>query len=235
MLADTTVRVYDACFGRLPDHIVRAYLANVARLGAPLAIPPRRSHRAAMRRYMATMQASGMVTVGPATREAVAALVHLPVLAGRSWRASSAVMRAVAVATLPPTLRDPYGPLLAVRRRSLTRGAALLGRTLLPHLPAHLRLDPCAAIAIRCAARLGSQPMEDMGTRSSKYSRGEIPLPGLPVAARLGLSQNGEIGAPRSWAWPTRHACACASAAAVHSCVPSVKRCTMKAVAGRAP
>jgi hypothetical protein len=170
---------------------------------------PRRCHRAAMRRYIATMLASGMVAVGPAAREAVAALVHLPVLAGLSWRASSAVTRAVAVATLPPALRDPYGPLLAVGRRSLTGGAALLGRTLLPHLPAHLRPDPCAAIAIRCAARLGSQPISDMGMRSSKQGRGEISLPGLPVAARLGLSQNGAIGAPRSRTWPTRHACAC--------------------------
>jgi uncharacterized protein (DUF2236 family) len=96
-LADTSLRVYDTCFGRLPDHIVRAYLAHVARLGAlldipPETVPPRRD--AAVHGHDAGERD---VAVGPAAREAVAALAHLPVL--------------------------------AVRRRSLTRGAALLGRS----------------------------------------------------------------------------------------------------------
>lgn len=64
---------------------MRAYLAHVARLGALLDIPPEMvpPHRAAMRRYMATMLASRMVAVGPAAREVVAARVHLPLLAVR--------------------------------------------------------------------------------------------------------------------------------------------------------
>ncbi len=153
-LIDTTLRVYEASFGRLPEAAVRAYLADAMRLGEMLGVPaalvPR--DRAALAQYMAAMIASGTVAVGPPAREVAAALLQAQVVPGASWRVYSAATHAVAAATLPPALRLQYGPLLTVRRRRLWRVGSLAGKAVLPWLPERLRLDPIAAIALRRAS-----------------------------------------------------------------------------------
>src|SRR5437588_575670 len=70
---------------------------------------------AALERYMGAMIGRGTVAVGPAAREVATALLHVPVLPSLSWRAYSALTRAVAVAMLPEELRAAYGPAFAPR------------------------------------------------------------------------------------------------------------------------
>lgn len=154
-LIDTTLRVYEAGLGRLPEEIVRAYCADAARLGAMLGIAaetvPR--DRAALAGYIETMIDSGTVAVGPRAREIATALRHARVLPGLQWRTYSSITHAVAATTLPRALQAQYGPLLTLRRRPLYRAAGLAGRAVLPRLPRYLRRDPIAAVAIRRAKR----------------------------------------------------------------------------------
>jgi uncharacterized protein (DUF2236 family) len=154
-LLDTTVRVYEACLGRLDAGTVRAYLAEGARLGAMLGVPEQSvpADRRALVTYMTAMIGSGTVAVGSTARQIAHALHETPVLPGAAWRFYSTVTREMTRATLPPKLRAQYGPLLARHRRPHYRVGAMIGRVLLPRLPERLRLDPIAAIAIQRAAR----------------------------------------------------------------------------------
>ena len=155
-LVDTTLRVYEACLGRLAQRTVCAYLADAARLGALLGVAgPVPADRAALERYMGAMLGSGSVAVGPAAREVATALLHAPVLPSLSWRAYSALTRAVAVAMLPEELRAAYGPAFTAHHPPLHWAGGALVRALLPRLPHRLRDDPIAASAIERAAEMG--------------------------------------------------------------------------------
>jgi uncharacterized protein (DUF2236 family) len=155
-LVDTTLRVYEASLGRLAERTVRAYLADAARLGALLGVAvPVPADRAALERYMGAMIGSGTVAVGPAAREVATALLHVPVLPSLSWRAYSALTRAVATSMLPEELRAAYGPAFAAHHPPFHWAGGVLARALLPRLPRRLRDDPIAAIAIERAAHMG--------------------------------------------------------------------------------
>jgi uncharacterized protein (DUF2236 family) len=154
-LLDTTVRVYEACLGRLDPGTVRAYLQEGAWLGAMLGVSEQSvpCDRQALAAYMKAMIGDGEVAVGSTARQVAVALLETPVLPGAAWRFYSTVTREMTVATLPPKLRAQYGPVLARRRRPHLRVAATIGRALLPWLPERLRLDPIATIAMQRAAR----------------------------------------------------------------------------------
>jgi uncharacterized protein (DUF2236 family) len=154
-LLDTTVQVYEAGAGPLEEETVRAYLAEGARLGALLGVPPHTlpGDRAALHRYISRMIDDGVVVVGHPARQVATGLLRTQFIHGLSWRAYGAVTRAVAAATLPVPLRAQYGPILAPRHRPLYRVAGVVGRMVLPNLPKRLRLDPFAAIAIQRARR----------------------------------------------------------------------------------
>jgi uncharacterized protein (DUF2236 family) len=157
-LLDTTLRLYEAGLGRLPEGTMRAYLADGARLGAMLGVDPDSvpGDRAALARYIAAMIDSGRVEVGPTALEVARALLQAPVVPGPTWGAFSALTRVVAAATLPEALRRQYNPLVPPGWRPLAHAGRLVGRPLLRALPDRLRLDPIAAIAIRRAARQSS-------------------------------------------------------------------------------
>src|SRR5918912_2883569 len=171
-LVDTTLRVYEASLGRLAERTVRAYLADAARLGALLGVAgPVPADRAALEQYMGAMIRSGAVAVGPAAREVATALLHVPVLPSLSWRAYSALTRAVATSMLPAELRAAYGPAFAPHHPPLHRAGRTLARALLPRLPRRLRDDPIAAIAIERAAHMGrSSEGARRGGRSPRAS-----------------------------------------------------------------
>ena len=158
-LLDTSLRVYEASLGRLPDHTVRAYLKDGARFGEMLGVPARTvpAGRAQLKHYIATMIDSGTVAVGSSAREVATTLLHAQVRPGLSWRSFSAITHAVAAYTLPRALRAQYGAILTVHHQPLYRMGGIVGRALLPKLPERLRLDPIAAIAIRRAMH-GEQP-----------------------------------------------------------------------------
>lgn len=150
-LIDTTLRVYEASLGPLPPTTVRAYLRDVARLGALLGIPAQTvpAEPADVEQYMTNMIASGRVAVGATARAVAHALMQAPVPAGRAWQIYRAITHAYAVATLPPILRRQYGPVLALRHPTLWRIGGTVGRAVLPHLPPCVRRDPIAALAIQ--------------------------------------------------------------------------------------
>jgi uncharacterized protein (DUF2236 family) len=111
---------------------------------------------------MGAMIGSGTVAVGPAAREVATALLHVPVLPSLSWRAYSALTRAVATSMLPDELRAAYGPAFAAHHPPFHWAGGALARALLPRLPRRLRDDPIAAIAIERAAQMG-WPSEGAG------------------------------------------------------------------------
>jgi uncharacterized protein (DUF2236 family) len=153
-LLDTSIQVYEACLGRLPDETVRAYFQEGARLGEMLGVPADTvpKDRAGMARYIATMIGGGTVAVGPAAREVAVALLRARVAPGPAWRAYSAVTHVMAAKTMPAALAAQYGPILTVHHPRLYRAGGLLGRLAWSRVPERIRVDPIAAIAVRRAA-----------------------------------------------------------------------------------
>jgi uncharacterized protein (DUF2236 family) len=161
-LLDTSIQVYEACLGRLPDHTVRAYLKEGARLGEMLGVPADTvpGDRLAMERYIATMIADGTIVVGPAAREVAQALLQTRVVPGLAWWTYSAITHVMTARTMPAALVAQYGAILTVRHRPLYWVGAKLGKAAWPRVPDRVRLDPIAAIAIRRAA---TRAVEDRG------------------------------------------------------------------------
>jgi uncharacterized protein (DUF2236 family) len=153
-LLDTTIRLYEDSFGQLPESTVRAYLADGARLGQLLGVPapdvPR--DRRALQAYLDGCIADGTVAVGSAGQDVVRALREVDVLPGLAWRTYSRLVLEVAIATLPGSLRQQYGPVLPAGPHPLLRMGTPLGRGMLRWLPGRLRVDPLAAVALKRAA-----------------------------------------------------------------------------------
>jgi uncharacterized protein (DUF2236 family) len=156
-LLETTLRVYEGCFGRLPEETVRAYLADGARLGSMLgvALEDVPGERAALTRYIDTMIATGKVAVGPTAHALAGVLLRRQMVPGLTWRLYDLVSQAVAATTLPAALRLQYAPLLVLRHRPLYRAGAGVGRVVWRRLPGEWRLDPLAALALQRAASVG--------------------------------------------------------------------------------
>jgi uncharacterized protein (DUF2236 family) len=156
-LLDTTLLVYEACFGRIPEDTVRTYLHEAARLGALLGVPAHSvpEDRNALQLYMRSMVSTGTVAVSRNARVVASALLNPrnSALNGLAWLPYTAATRGVAATTLPPVVRRQYGSTLDVRALPLYRLAGWVGRRIVPRLPASLRLDPIAAVAINRAAR----------------------------------------------------------------------------------
>lgn len=160
-LLDTALVTYDSCFGRLPRSIERAYLSEGAQLGAMLGVPPEivPRDRAALTRYVQTMIEDGTVRVGSVALGLATQLIELPESAhtSRMWRLYTASSFAAAVALMPETLRSQYGFALDRRHRHLYRALGVLGRILIPRLPAAVRIDPITRRAIERTTGLPAQ------------------------------------------------------------------------------
>jgi uncharacterized protein (DUF2236 family) len=158
-LMDTTLVVYEACFAPLPAPVAEAYLRDTARLGALVELPVERvpRDRASLEAYMRASVADGTVAVGETARHLARSVLYpdLPRGARAATWLARAGNRAVTEALMPAELRRQYGSLLAVRHPHLRRLGGMAGRRLLHRLPARLRLDPVAAIALQRAGGLG--------------------------------------------------------------------------------
>ncbi len=149
-LVDTTLRLYDYCFGALDTGEERAYLRDAARLGTMLGIPLEflPEDRRALDAQTSQWLADGTLAVGTPARRAAAQLVRLPLLglpAPLLWLYRS-LQLSVARRFLPPDLRRQFGAVLDSHRI----GAVSLSAV--PHLvrrvPARLRTDPIAGVAV---------------------------------------------------------------------------------------
>ena len=150
--SDTALFIYQRCFGRLDDDVVRAYLKDAARVGAmvgvvPSSVPP---DRVELEQYVETMLADGTVAVGGHARTIAAALAHPSVPWQErivSWPYRAATWSA-ATMLLPAPLRMQYGSILDPRHPHLCRAGGLFGRAMLRRLSVRWRRDPIAGIAI---------------------------------------------------------------------------------------
>lgn len=151
-LVDTAIVVYEACFRRLSDRFVKAYLADAARLGALLGvhIEDVPTDREALAQYMRQQVADGAVAVSE-TGKRMAAMILEPSLSGVlgiTYLPYRAGARALAVTLLPADLRQQFGPVVHVRGAALYGLAGRLGRIALRRLPPRVRYDPIAATAL---------------------------------------------------------------------------------------
>jgi len=156
-LIDTTLVVYESCFGQLPEETVSRYIADAARLGAMLELPPEMvlPNRESVRQYMQAMVADGTVAVGSQARRVAGAVLRpdLPRWARIFWWPYRSIARGMTVTLMPETLRSQYGSLLTLRGESVYLAGGSIGRGLLHRLPARFRLDPIASTAISLAER----------------------------------------------------------------------------------
>lgn len=152
-LIDTTLVIYDSCFGRLPDETVAAYASDAARLGSMLGLPPEMvpRDRSSLREYMRAMMSDGTVAVGTIARNVANALMwsRLPPPANTFFLPYRSACRALAATTLPAELRSQFSPVLELRHRYTWQVTGRIGRALLRRAPPTVRLDPIAATAIR--------------------------------------------------------------------------------------
>lgn len=154
-LVETTLLIYERCFGPLDDDTVSAYLTEAEFLGSMLGVIPNSvpRDRQALAEYIQTMVDDGTVAVGDVARGLAQALASPDLTTGarlRTWPYRAAC-EALATATMPETLRLQYGSLLVPRRPRLVTAGASAGRGLLLRLPPEWRLDPFAAVAVRRA------------------------------------------------------------------------------------
>lgn len=155
-LIETSLLIYEQCFGPLDDESVASYCAEAETLGMMIGVRPNSvpRDRVALKEYMEAMVAGGTVAVGDVARNLAAALASpnlTPRERLRTWPFRSACA-ALASATMPESLRVQYGPILDPRRPFLALVGARAGQRALPRIPEHWRLDPFAAVAIRRTA-----------------------------------------------------------------------------------
>jgi uncharacterized protein (DUF2236 family) len=154
-LIDTSIVVYEACLGRLPERTVASYLSDAARIGEMLGLPARMvpGDRAALTRYLDTMLTDGTIAVSSAARDLAARIHTLPEVTegGHYWRAYHALSTGIARATLPKALLQQYDMVPGRRERLRYHIAGRAARRLLPRLPSVLRVDPVTRRAIRQA------------------------------------------------------------------------------------
>jgi uncharacterized protein (DUF2236 family) len=151
-LLDTALVTYDACFGGLARSTERRYLREGAQLGAMLGVPPEivPRDRNDLTRYMRRMIEEGTVKVGSVALRLARQLEELKDTAHTDpmWQLYSSSTSAAAVALLPEELRNQYGLALDRRQRRLYRMLGMLGRMVIPRLPATIRVDPITRRAI---------------------------------------------------------------------------------------
>jgi uncharacterized protein (DUF2236 family) len=156
-LIDTTLVVYESCFGQLPEETVSHYISDAARLGAMLELPPEMMlrNRESLRQYMQAMVADGTVAVGSQARRVAGAVLRpdLPRWTRIFWWPYRSIARGMTVTLMPEALRSQYGSLLTLHGESVYRAGGSIGRVLLHRLPARFRLDPIASTAINLAER----------------------------------------------------------------------------------
>jgi uncharacterized protein (DUF2236 family) len=150
--SDTALSIYQRCFGRLDDDMVRAYLEDAARVGAMVGVVPSSvpQDRLELERYIETMLADGTVAVGRHAHALAAALARPAVPWPEriiSWPYRSATWSTTTM-LLPAPLRAQYGPILDPRHPHLYRAGGLFGRSMLRRLSVRWRRDPIAGIAI---------------------------------------------------------------------------------------
>lgn len=157
-LVETSLLVYERCFGVLDDETVATYLAEAEVLGIMIGVQPGSMprDRDGLAAYMRTMVADGTVAVGSVARGLARALATpklTPRERLRTWPFRSACA-ALAAATMPERLLGQYGAIVEPRRPrlNLVSVCAKAGQRALLQLPAHWRLDPFAALAIRRAS-----------------------------------------------------------------------------------
>jgi uncharacterized protein (DUF2236 family) len=134
------------------------YCAESAAAEPLLGIPPGRLPRsqAELQHYLDTMLASDEIAVTDAARRLARELLNP---SGFRWLGPVAwLYRVVAVAFLPPQIRQAYGFRLAGRDRMAERVIAVVVRGALPLLPSRLRYWP-AARAARRARQAGSESL----------------------------------------------------------------------------
>jgi uncharacterized protein (DUF2236 family) len=123
-------------------------------LGIPAGSLPR-SH-AALQTYLAAMLASGEIMVTDTARRLARELLNPP---GLRWLGPLAwLYRVVAIAFLPPALREAYGFRWRERERLAAWVVAAVVRGALPRLPSRLRHWP-AARAARRARQAGAESL----------------------------------------------------------------------------
>jgi uncharacterized protein (DUF2236 family) len=158
-LADTALLMYESCFGRLSPELERAYLSDAARLGSMIGVPVEMvpHDRLSLEHYIHSMISDGTVAVGDAASHIAQQLmnVKLPPGLGLSLEIWRSVSLAVAISLMPEELRCQYGRILDRWYMPFMRAAGRLGRALLPHLPANLRVDPIAQGALERAEMMG--------------------------------------------------------------------------------
>lgn len=160
-LLDTSLLIYELCFGRLPQRIVSAYLRDGARLGAMVGVPAERvpADRRELRRYIDAMLADGTVAVGTVGLGLAQALYGSPLVQGSSrlWRTYRELSVALARSTLPPALQLHFGVVRSRRERLAHQLAGRAAGLLLPRLPDGLRVDPLTLRIIRRAEVLARE------------------------------------------------------------------------------
>lgn len=152
-LVETSLLIYERCFGKLDDETVASYFAEAELLGKMIGVRPNTvpRDREALEAYLRAMVVDGTVAVGDVARNLAATLASpnlTPRERLRSWPFRSACA-ALAAATMPESLRLQYGPILDPRRPRLASVSAKAGQRALPRIPERWRLDPFAAVAIR--------------------------------------------------------------------------------------
>jgi uncharacterized protein (DUF2236 family) len=152
-LVDTALVIYTSCFGRMSRQLEQGYIADAARLGAMLGIPPEIvwPDRPSLDRYIHDRLADGTVQVSDLGTRLAAEFIELSLTedASRWWRLYTSSMLTLAAATMPKPLTAQFKlaqvPLPYGRYRRL----GLLGRLMVRRLPEFLRVDPITAKAMR--------------------------------------------------------------------------------------
>lgn len=155
-LVDTSLTLYEALLGPIPEAFVRRYLEEARVLGAMVEIPPNLvpRTRAELRGYMDGMIADGTVCVGEPAYRLARDLDALRRSGKPLWRLFGVLTLQAAALTMPPALAVQYDlPPRGLVGRRAGKAAARASRLLLPRLPESMRVDPVTLAALRRADR----------------------------------------------------------------------------------